>query len=97
MEQALSIMCVAAQKEPKKVKYLPLPPPSIYFLLQPILGSPPYHANQLPPLPLPHRVSQSVHGIVIATEMLNPSDSRRLSASADLPFQVVCGGENPTV
>ena len=27
MEQALSIMCVAAQKEPKKVKYLPLPPP----------------------------------------------------------------------
>ena len=49
------------------------------------------------PLPLPHRVSQSVHGTIIATEVLNPSDSRRLSASADLPFQVVYGGENPTV
>ena len=96
MEQALSIMCVAAQKEPKKVKYLPLPPP------QHLLPSPtntrksPYHANQPPPLPLPHRVSQSVHGTVIATEVLNPSDSRRLSTSTDLPFQVVCGGENPT-
>ena len=41
MEQALSIMCVAAQKEPKKVKYSPPPPPSIYLLFQPILGSPP--------------------------------------------------------
>lgn len=28
MEQALTTMCVAAQKEPKKVNYLPPPPPA---------------------------------------------------------------------
>lgn len=97
MEQALSIMCVAAQKEPKKVKYL-LPPPSLHLLPSPTnTRKSPYRANQPPPLPLPHRVSQSVHGIVIVTEMLNPADSCRLSTSADLPFQVVCGGETSTV